>query len=191
MENSFLESIARSLNVELPRRDNLDDYLDLILPEISRWGEDLYEQENYVAPGGKPWLEVRDEDNFFNTIVHFFNENGEYLRSTDGNVIKGKWRLLENTNKMIIELGGDKGGLSELYELAFLNKYFFILQKHGNQLRNRRYFVMGFEPAIQGLEWRDYVEALFNIYRSKHRSYQMMMAAAIIVVIIVILLSIF
>ena len=208
----MLETVLRSLNVELPHRESLDEYLDIIIPAVRKWGEDLGETKYYSQEGGKPWLEVRDEDNFHNTIVHFFNElqqggnpaSGEYLRSTDGNVIKGRWRLLEGTNKMIIEMGGggggggDKGGgggggggQSELYELAYLDSYFFILKKHGEQRGRRKYFAMGFEPFIKGLEWRDYAEALFNTYRSKHRTYQITMAIVVILVILVLALSFF
>ncbi|MBK7409037.1 MAG: hypothetical protein IPJ40_13855 [Saprospirales bacterium] len=188
-EQSWLETILRSLNVELPLRENLDEYLDLIIPEVRKWGEDLSETHYYSNPGGKPWLEVRDEESFHNTIVHFFNENGEYLRSTDGNVVKGRWRLLEGTNKIIIEAGSDKGGLSELYELAYMDAYFFILRKHGSQHGRRRYFAMGFEPYVQNLEWRDFAEALFNTYRSKHRTYQLTMGIILFLVILILALS--
>ena len=190
-EQNWLETILRSLNVELPFRENLDEYLDIIIPKVRKWGEDLGETHYYSNPGGKPWLEVRDEDNFHNTIVHFFNDNGEYLRSIDGNVIKGRWRLLEGTNKMIIEAGGDKGGTSELYELAYMDSYFFILRKHGSQRGRKKYFAMGYEPFIQSLEWRDYAEALFNTYRSKQRTYQLMAGIVLVLVILIILLSFF
>lgn len=189
-ENSWLETILRSLNVELPLRDNLDEYLDMIIPEVRKWGEDLNETKFYSLPGGKPWLEVRDEENFHNTVVHFFNDKGEYLRSTDGNIVKGRWRLLEGSNKMILE-AGDKGGVSELYELAYLDNYFFILRKHGHQRGRKKYFVMGFEPVVQNLEWRDYAEALFNTYRNKHRTYQLTLGVIVVLVVLIILFSIF
>jgi hypothetical protein len=188
-EQNWLETILRSLNVELPELDSLDEYVDEIIPKVRKWGEDLSETHFYSSPGGKPWLEVRDEENFHNTVLHFFNDGGEYLRSTDGNVIKGRWRLLEGTNKMLIESGGDKGGLTELYELAYLDNYFFILQKHGSQQRRKKYFAMGFELYVKGYEWRDYAEALFNTYRSRHRTYQYTMAGVIILVIVILLLS--
>ncbi|MEM1219362.1 MAG: hypothetical protein AAGH79_10635 [Bacteroidota bacterium] len=193
MENNFLEVVARSLNVELPERSTMDDYLDLIIPEIRQWGEDLNETKFYVQKGGKPWMEIRDEANFTSTILHFFNEGGEYLRSTNGDIIRGKWRLLENTNKMIIEAAGggkDKGG-SELYELAYLDNAFFILKKHGQQNRKRRYFAMGYEYAVKGLEWKDYIELLFNTYRSKHSNYRSVIIIIMVVIVIIVLLSIF
>lgn len=193
-ELSWYETLLRSLNVELPWRETLDEYLDIIIPAVRKWGEDLKETKYYSRKGGKPWLEVRDEDNFHNTIVHFFNEGGEYLRSTDGNVLKGRWRLLEGTNKMIIEVGmddKDKGGTAELYELGYLDSQFLILKKHGEQRGRRKYFAMGYEPFITGLEWRDYAEALFNTYRNKHRTYQIAAAVVLILVILFVAFSVF
>lgn len=188
-QQNWLETLLRSLNVELPPLDTLDEYLAEIIPLVRKWGEDLGETQFYSVPGGKPWLEVRDEENFHNAVLHFFNEDGEYLRSVDGNVIKGRWRLLEGTNKIIIEVGSDRGGVSELYELAYLDTYFFILRKHGGPPGRKKYFAMGYEPYIQGLEWRDYTEALFNTYRSKHRIYQYTMAAIVLFVLIILFFS--
>jgi hypothetical protein len=189
---NWLESLLRSLNVELPHRENLEEYIDMIVPAVRKWGEDLSETKYYSSSGGKPWLEVRDEADFHNTILHFFNPEGEYLRATDGNVLRGKWRVLEGTNKMIIDLSGDKGGgISELFELAYMDAEFFILKKHGNQLGRRKYLTMGFEPYTSGLEWRDYAEALFNTYRSKARTYRYALAFAVFVAILILLFSIF
>ena len=192
MENNILETVARSLNVELPYRENLDEYLDMILPVVRRWGEDINEVANYSVKGGKPWLEVRDEENFHNVVVHFFNEGGEYLKSIDGNVMRGKWRILEGTNKIIIELGGGgKPVQTELYELAYLDQTFFILKKHGNQQRNRKYFAMGFELSVAGLEWRDYVELLFNNYRRRHQSYRLTVGFVAVVILIILIYAFF
>lgn len=185
MENKFLDKLSRSLNVELPERDSFKEYLDLILPEIRQWGEDLYETDYYVGDGGKPWLEFRDSMNFHEAVLHFFNPNGEYLQSVDGNVMRGKWRLIEGTNKMIIDMGSK----SELYELAYLDSDFFILRKHGN--RTSQYFTMAFEPYYRGLEWKDYVEALFNKYRANHGSYKSVIGVIAVIILIVILFSIF
>lgn len=188
----MIETFLRSLNIELPIRDTLDEYLDIIIPSVRKWGEDLGETKYYSKEGGKPWLEFRDQDNFHNTILHFFNVGGEYLKSTDGNVIKGKWRLLEGTNKLIIEIGDlEKGGTAELFELAYLDSNFFILRKHGEQPGRRKYTSLGYEPYIQGLEWRDYAEALFSTYRNKARTYQIVAAVVIIVIAAAVAASIF
>ena len=216
--NNALEKISGEFELELPEKEKLDDYLDLILPQIRKWSEDLREMENYVIAGGKPWQEIRDDPGFQETVLHFFNEGGEYLQSVDGNVTRGRWRLLDATNKIIIEQGGGggkggggnrggdnrnrdnrggggKGGnpsKSELFELAFLNKQFFILKKHGDQFkkRSRRYLMLGYEGSVRGLKWKDCVELLFNEYRSHWGMFHYIVLAAIILVVMVILFSI-
>lgn len=185
-----LDKIEETFEVNLPEKETLDDYIDMVLPQIAHLGEDLREQKFYVAPGGKPWLEVRDDPGFQEMVLHFFNDGGEYLQSVDGNVTKGRWRLLDGTNKMIIETGGDKAPLrSELYELAFLNQYFFILRKHGNQHKGKRYFFMGYEGAIRGLKWRDCIELIYNEYRSQWGMFQYLLIIVVIIVVIVVLFS--
>ncbi len=192
MNNPF-DNIEETFEVNLPVRETLDQYLDTILPDIWQLGEDLREQKYYVMPGGKPWLEVRDDPGFQESVLHFFNDGGEYLQSVDGNVSRGRWRLLDGTNKIIIEQGGSDRhpGRSELYELAFLNSAFFILKKHGNQSKQgRKYFFMGFEPYIRGLKWKDCVDLLYNEYRSQWGAFQYILIFAIIIIIGVVLFSV-
>ena len=177
----------------LPERENLDDYLDMVLPYVRPWSEDLSEQKFYVSNGGKPWLEFRDDPGFQEIVVHFFNENGEYLQAVDGNVTRGKWRLLDGTNKLILEQGGGNNSRSELFELAFLSPSFFILMKHGgkNKKNKRKYFVMGYEAQMKRLEWRDYVELLFNTYRSQNKSFRTLIIMLVILAAVIIAFSVF
>ena len=192
-----LDKIEETFEVDLPDKDTLDDLVDAILPQIGHLGEDLREQKFFVMPGGKPWLEIRDDPGFQETVLHFFNEGGEYLLSVNGNISKGRWRLLDGTNKMIIEQGGeggDKSGekkftKSELFELAFLNQYFFILRKHGNQHHGKRYFFMGYEGAVRGLKWRDCIELLYNEYRSQWGMFQYLLIIIIVIVVGVVMFS--
>jgi len=200
-----LENIGDEFDIALPNKEKLDDYLDMMLPGIRQFSEDLREMENYVIAGGKPWMEIRDDPGFQETVLHFFNEQGEYLQSVDGNVSKGRWRLLDATNKIIIEQGGGGGGgkgggrggggnaaRSELFELAFLNKTFFILKKHGDQQgkRSRKYKMMAYEGAVRGLKWKDCMELLFNEYRNQVGPFNYLVIAAIVLLVIVILFSI-
>ncbi|MCB0520534.1 MAG: hypothetical protein KDD27_16465 [Saprospiraceae bacterium] len=199
-----LDRIEDTFELEMPARESLDDSIDAILPKIRPLSEDLREQQFYSMPGGKPWLEIRDDPSFLESVLHFFNVGGEYLLSVDGNVTRGRWRLLDGTNKIIIEQGGGgksggKGGSdshwdkqdgggdkqpskSELYELAFLNKHFFILKKHGDQKRkgNRKYLVLGFEPAVKGLKWKDIVELMYDDFRGQWGTFHYLVIGAII-----------
>ena len=155
------DSVKDSFIAELPEKNSLAEYLDLILPSIQNWGEDINETQFYSSAGGKPWLEIRDGDNFNSIIMHFFNDNGEYLRSTNGDIFKGIWRLLPDTNKIIVE-----AGTSELYDLSYLDDNFFILSKSG-ATGYRKYFVMGKEKLCRDITWREYVDLIFKVYSNK------------------------
>ena len=183
MDNKIVDTVSRSFEVELPQANTLDQYLDFIIPQIYQWGEDLGETKHYVAPGGKPWLEFRDSENFHEAVLHFFNEGGEYLQVVNGNISKGRWKLLGDTNKLIIE----QGNRSELFILGFLSETFFILKKHGRGT----YLVMGYEPRVAGLEWRDYVESLFNTYRENESNTKTTLIVIIVIVAIIVLFSVF
>ena len=169
MENKLSSNISRSMNLDLPDGDTMDEQLDAIIPLVRPWGEDLYEDEYYLDTR---WLEIRDDDEFHESVLHIFRDEGEYLISIDGNITAGAWKILDKSNTFIIErqVGGSVI-TSELFDLAFLNKDFFILRKHGDQRRkgSKKYFVLAREGAVRGLEWRDVMELLFNRYRNNSR----------------------
>ncbi len=165
MQNSFLDRLLRSFSLELPYQEGMDDYLDFILPLIKPWGEDLNETEHYME---KPWMEVRDNEDFHEAVLHFYNEEGEYLVSVDGNIFAGSWQLVEKNNKIILERPFGGAMQRELFDLAFMNNDFFVLKKHGDQQRKgfNKYLVMGRENLVKNLEWRDVMELMFNRYRN-------------------------
>ncbi len=180
MEIKLFDNISRSLNLELPDCDRMDDYLDFIIPLVRPWGEDLYETEFYLDTR---WLEIRDNDSFHESVLHIFRDKNEYLISTDGNISKGTWKFLKESNTLILDRGN-----SELYDLAFMNKDFFILTKHGDQQRKgkKKYFVLGREGVVGGLEWRDIMELLFNRYRQNSQYIITVSVVAVIAVIILV-----
>ncbi|MCB0574229.1 MAG: hypothetical protein KDC61_06665, partial [Saprospiraceae bacterium] len=133
------------------------------------YGEDLREENFWLS---KRWKEVRDDEGFHESILHIFNEGGEYLLSLDGNVVKGNWKRLNKDNTLILEIAGK----SELFDLRFLNGDFMVLTKHGDQVKKglRRYFCLVYEPATRGggkeLDWRNIMEKMFNIWRENSLS---------------------
>ena len=166
MDNKITENISRNFELPLPDGATMDQQLDQILPKIKPWGEDLYEKEYYLDTR---WLEIRDDEQFHESVLHIFREENEYLISIDGNITLGIWEILDKSNTIIIKKTvGDSVITSELYDLAFLNKDFFILRKHGNQIRKggKKYFVLAREGSVRGLEWRDVMELLYNQYRN-------------------------
>ena len=186
VENKLADRISRSFELELPHRDNMAEYLELVLSEIGQWSEDLAETEYYVSEGGRPWMEVRESVAFQEHVLHFFNEGGEYMQAVNGMVSRGGWRLLEDSNKMILDHGGQK----ILYDLAFLSDAFFILRRNG-AMGPDRYFVLGREAYVSGLEWRDYVEMLFNTYRQRATSYQTYIIVLVVIAAIILLVSLY
>ena len=188
IENPFLDKVSRSFSVELPKLDTMDAYLDHIIPLIKDWGEDLREEEFYLDTR---WLEIRDTDDFHESVLHIFRDEEEYLLSTDGNISKGVWRRLPKSNTLIIEQVEDERIVkSELFDLAFMNKDFFILKKHGDQKRinKNKYHVMGRERHVKGLEWRDVMEPMFNLYRSNSQ-FIVIVGVALFVVAVIIVFS--
>ena len=184
MEIKLLDKLADSFSIEMPVADSLDKYLDEILGAVRPWGEDLREERFFLNKG---WLEIRDDENFHDTILHFFNDDNEYLRSVDGDVSGGTWRHLEGANKFLIRHGKEE----ELYDLAFLDGEFFVLQKHGDQVRmgQRKYFVMLVEKVGKKLEWKDAMEYLFNKYRNNNNFFITVIAIILVIVAIVVILS--
>jgi hypothetical protein len=135
--------ISKALSPDLPKDlGDMDAHLDFILPKVNPYGEDLREGKFWI---GKRWKEIRQEEGFHEAILHIFYNEGEYMLSIDGNLMKGSWKQLGEYNSLVIEIGGR----SELFDLRFLNGDFIVLTKHGDQARKgqRRYFLMMHEPA--------------------------------------------
>ncbi len=181
-----LNIFDETFDLELPEGSTMDEYLDKILPQIRPMSEDLYELIPKIQ--GKKvirWKEVRDTDDFHESVLHLFLAEGEYLQSNQGNISKGVWRHLEGTNTLIIEFLKTH----ELYDLAFLNQKFFILKKHGNH-KVKKYFVLVEEKYAKNREWRDLMDLLFNIYRGNNR-FMLWVVVFLVILFILVFLSLF
>lgn len=181
MDFPVFDSVFKVFNLELPRQETMDEYLDFIVPKIHPYSEDIHEGE-YLED--IRWKEVREGDQFHESVLHIFRPGGEYLLTVDGNIMKGGWKQLADYNSIILEIGGK----SELFDNAFLNGRFFILQKHGDQVRKgqRKYFFLANESVTVGpngpLEWREVVEALFNVYRENNSPFTLIIAVVLLLV---------
>ena len=173
----MLDKVAKPFNVELPEVDGLYDALDKVLPAIRKHSEDLREEEFFLR---RNWIELRDEEDFHEVILHVFDDGGEYVRSTNGNIECGEWRLMNG--KFVY---GSSSCDGEVFDLAFLDEEFFILKKHGNsRLFDRRYHVFIIEPLYRKLEWNEAVEYLFDKYRNSNG---FLITAALLLVMVIVL----
>lgn len=181
----IIGELVKSFNDELPTElGDMDNHLDYILRHVMPFSEDLREGHFWL---GKRWKEVRDDAGFHESILHIFSGESEYLKSVDGNISRGAWRMLGGSNSLILEMGG----VSELYDLAFLNDHFFILKKHGDQTRKgkNKYRLFSFEATTRGLDWRQLMELLYNVYRSDSGRFSSWFFFILIVVAIILVLS--
>jgi hypothetical protein len=184
--NRLLDAYKQSVSItrqSMPEADSMEKYLHVILPQVRQWSEDLREERYFLRTH---WMEFRDDDNFHENILHIFNEGGEYLRITNGDAESGSWRLLDGSNKILIE-----HNQPELYKLAFLNENFFILSKQGDQSRLGRpvFFVMVRESLGVKIEWMDAMEILHKIKFEHSKFYQIMTAIVIIIVAMAVIYS--
>ena len=174
-------NLLNSVNSELPAFKSLDEGIDYIMKYMWRFSEDLSETEFYL---NTRWLEVRDDVNFQETILHVFKEGGVYMRILEGDINLGNWEL--NVGGMIIKFAGKH----ELYERVFLNDDFLVLRKHGDQSMKgqKKYFFLVRESLGRRREWVDLLDIMFELYKG-NSNYLAIVVFVLIVVAAVVLLS--
>lgn len=131
-------------------------------------------------------MEVRDDINFQEAILHVFEENGTYLRILDGDISQGSWEY--TLGGLVIKFAGSH----ELYERVFLNEKFFILKKHGDHSskgRRSKYFFIATESLARRMEWTDLLALMYEIYKS-NTNYLMIVLGFFILVAIIVFFSI-
>jgi hypothetical protein len=180
---SFLSNIKDSVNTSLPEFENLDEGIDYIVKNMELLSKDLSEEDFYL---NKRWLEVRDDHNFKESILHIFKANGEYLRILNGDIDQGNWE--QNVGGFIIKYANRH----ELYESVFLNDNFFVLKKHGNQNLNgsRKYFFLVKENFAGNKEWDELLESMYGVYKG-NINYLLAVAVIVLVIAVFIYFSIF
>lgn len=183
MQSRLLDRIAKPFNVEMPEHQTLDDLLDNILPQIRQHSEDLNEQRFYL---GKHWIDVRDDEDFHDIIMHIFNDEGEHVNVKDGEMECGGWRLMGG-NKIMF---GDSTCEGVVYNLAFLDDDFFVLHRHGNTRKfEHKYLFLVREPIATRMVWHEAVEYLYDKYRNSNSFFVTVAIIMMLIVAIIMLLS--
>ena len=176
------DSVYDLLGLELPEQESLDDYIEFILPKIYYLGRDLSDTTVYTDT---PWLEIREDAEFHEHIVHIFKPFGspmeikakseddgpDYIRFINGIGSKGKWQYIEEGNMLIIKHAAVtpfNQGMSEFtsFHLKFLNSEFLILERSGRILKGeKKYMLMAREELAKFMEWRETIDLMYNPYR--------------------------
>lgn len=177
MQNIFSDILKHQPKRLVDDYANMDDFLDDIIPNIRHWSEDVEETEYYT--GDYPWREIRDEENFDESVLYFFKEENEFLFSINGNVQKGSWRALQS-NKILVERNLNQHSDSELYNMLYMNDEFMILDKPGDQrsLGKSKYLVLVREHKVRSTDWRTAMSKLNDDHK---KGFGSIITAAIIV----------
>lgn len=179
---SFLNNLFSSSNDDLPEFDNLAQGIGFLMRYLRPYSEGLSDYEFYL---NRRWMEVRDEVEFQEAVLHVFKEQGEYWHIIDGDVAGGSWE--HDLRGIILQFAGQH----ELFELVFLNEDFFILKKHGNHDSKgykSPYLFLASEGLARNAEWPELLNVMYDYYKD-NSSYKTIVFFVLIVVIIVALLS--
>lgn len=153
-----------------------------VVPPIKQWSEDLREKDYYVDI---TWREIKEGLDASKKIVHVFKADGVYIRSVNSEVVKGKWAILEASNKMLIHrLDFEQKTMNrELFNLQYLGQGFFILQKDGTE----EIMAMGMEiTPIGNMSWEQYVFVLANLHQSNREFILLAIAVLILLGMIIV-----
>ncbi len=186
--------LSSIFNPDLEPTDDLDDSIEAILPKIQHLSAKL--DDGFVFQD-RPWQEIELLNNPAEVILHIFkagdkkleirasreDDGPDYLRSINGDIEKGSWSRLENSDNVVLKLGE----LFELYVLEFLNDDFMILRKHGKkQAGQRRFLFLGNESTVRGLTWQQCVELLYGVH--KFNPFIMIVSGILVLIIVLILI---
>lgn len=162
---AFWNNAFGAVDEVLPEFKSLPEGIGYLMGRVRSMSDSLADSQVYVD---KRWLEVRDDLDFQESVLHVFKDGGSYLRILDGDIASGSWEA--SLGGLIIKFGGKH----ELYELVFLDLDFFILKKHGQQgpKGGRPYFVLAREGRARGREWPELLELLFQDYKSESSYFQ-------------------
>lgn len=160
--NLLFEFFCRFFTLKLPVYESMDEGLDDILPHIINYGEDFQEVEYYTQ---KKWFELK-ESGYENEILHIFNPQplpeqssisrstgSDYVKIVNGSVSTGAWAYLPGNKFALVSPN------YELHDMGFMNANFFIITKHGDQVRrgNKKYKVL-----IQKSKVTEYIRLITN-----------------------------
>jgi len=176
----MISNLLQTINKDIPEFESMDSGIDFLMDYLLELSEDLDSKSFFV---NKRWIEVRDNVQFQEKILHVFNEDGIYMRILEGDIVEGTWEL--SIGGFIIK----HSGTHELYECVFLNDDYFILKKHGDhtvKAYRNKYFFMTKEALADQYEWNELLLELFSSYKSnaKYILVILMLVAFVLLVLI-------
>jgi len=141
--------------------ETFEEGIDKVLPYIERVSDELTDTDVYTD---QRWVEVRDDVDFQESVLHVFKEDGSYMRIIEGNIEIGSWSY--DVNGIILKYQS----IHAFYEPVFIDDDFFILRKHGsNAVNKRRYLFFTTESNQKKYTWAELITVLYrDFYRQNH-----------------------
>ena len=180
MEDRLLDKIAEPFNLQLPEYESMEKMIASILPAVRSFSYTNLEADD-VPLYRVDWVKMSDVPGDNKLILYRFEEGrGSIQVATDGEISSESYEIV-NPKRIIV--GDSVYRNSYLYNLAFLDEDFLILQRHGNQENLKRKYLFFCREAIGAkLSWSEALERLVDKYRNS----QFPVAAVAIIVAIVI-----
>ena len=175
----FLNYVQEIYELEMPEINSLEEGVDKIHPLVKGYSEEGFASGKFLEVR---WAEIHDTDNVHEAVFHLFREGGEYMVVVDGNISKGTWKTIGKS------LNLEYGGKNELFEFLYLDDEFFIMQKHGNQARKgmKKYVIYGVEGKSAALDWRNYMQKWYDLYRNSTSLQRNILIVVIIIILFVV-----
>ena len=154
--------------------DSFEEGIEKVLPYIQSVSDELSDTEVYTE---QRWVEVRDDIDFHESVLHVFKSDGSYMRIVEGNIELGSWSY--DVNGFILKYQS----IHEFYEPAFIDDHFFILKKHGtNTVNKKRYMFFTTESNKEKYTWAELITVLYrDFYRQNHHIMIIVMVLLVIV----------
>ena len=164
MDERLLDKIAEPFNLQLPDYQSMEEMLDDILPEVRGYSEPSFEDED-ASLNVVEWVKMSDQPGATKINLWSFEPGSEIRIVSDGE-LSNKFYSVEGPRRIVIGDGMYRNAI--LYELAFMDRDFLIVQRHGNQenIRGKKYLVFCREAIGTRLVWHEALTRLVDKYRN-------------------------
>jgi hypothetical protein len=146
--------------IDLTPQKSLDEQLEILL---KNYPSVLPFEKLQALLSSQRWTEIHPymEEN---KILHLFDPMGEYIYSINGNITKGKYKLLISSQTLVLEKCNAEGSIltAELFELVYADQNYLFLSKHGDQrsFDQRKFLALGEESEVSNKSLEEIMEEL-------------------------------
>ena len=207
MDDRLLDKIAEPFNLKLPEYTNMRAMIEEVLPAVERYSEPGLREE--AGPLTRiSWVRLTDNPGDTVLQLHRFLPGGRLDMANDGILTTTAYEILDDDRLIIGDPVPNPAAKKEkpgkeskskppralkerfLYQLAFMDNDFLILQRHGNDANfTNKYILYVNEPLGVRLTWDEALEKLVAKYRNNAMPWWLVLAVLLGIAAIVLYLS--